>query len=185
MPHQLTGFTPSLMQKYLRNELIQYALIMVLVLIVFFIFSSTGIYEQFIQQPISSLFANSSALILNVLGYDSWAEDMNIHCGAAVVSISKGCDAIAPIFLSALAIALFPKVRMLNKVKGIIFVVLVLAILNLVRILSLVFSQLYYPEIFDFLHIEFWQFIFLVSSGALFIHWLIRNTKYDSAKVQL
>ncbi|MBK6354442.1 MAG: archaeosortase/exosortase family protein [Saprospiraceae bacterium] len=185
MPNHLTGLQPTFVQKYMKNELIQYAFIMVLVLIVFFLFSSTGIYEKFIQQPISILFASGSANILKLFGYQSWAEDMNIHCGAAVVSISKGCDAIAPIFLSSLAISLFPKVTLQNKVSGILWVVLVLGILNLVRILSLVFSQLYFPEIFDFLHIEFWQFVFLVSSGALFIYWLIRNTKYDPAKDQL
>ncbi|MDQ3141515.1 MAG: archaeosortase/exosortase family protein [Bacteroidota bacterium] len=158
--------------RWIKSELIQYIIILVLILASFYAFASTRFYSEYLQIPISTISAKICTYLLNLVGISASVQSVLISIGEESVSISKGCDGIAPIILVSLAILFFPTQSKRIKLYGILKIVTILFLLNLFRIITLVLSKLYAPTIFDFLHIEFWQITFIIVSSVLFIKWL-------------
>ena len=54
---------------------------------------------------------------------------------------------------------------------------LFLLLLNVVRIVSLYYSGAYYPRMFDVLHIDLWQPMFILLPLVLWLMWVRRSLR--------
>ncbi len=123
-----------------------------------------------------SLNARLSGCILKFLGQDITVAGISIYSPGFSVSIQKECDAIDPIVLFICAVLAFPT-PFFRKVPGIIAGTLLLVALNLIRIVSLFLAGEYLPRLFDILHLELWQGLFIISAVVSWVFWLLWATQ--------
>lgn len=114
--------------------------------------------------------ARASTFILNVFGENASARDTSVSSARNSVNIRHGCDAIEPSALFLAAVLAFPA-AFKSKLPGLIAGTLILAIINLVRIVSLFYVGIFKQEWFDFMHEDFWQPLFILLALSLWIAW--------------
>jgi len=120
-----------------------------------------------------------SAGILNIFGADVTSRAEIISSDDFSVSIEEGCDAIAPAILYAISVAIFP-IATRTKWRGLFLGLLAIAVLNIIRIVSLYFTGVHAPSLFEFMHVDFWQAIFIVFTAGIWIYWM----RWASAQTQ-
>ena len=120
--------------------------------------------------------AKLSGYILGLLGQDVTVRDTSISSPAFSVTVKQGCDAIEPTALFICAVLAFPA-PFASKIPGIIVGALFLAVLNLIRIVTLFLTGVYFPNAFQFMHIEVWQVIFIPLAVLFWILWLLWATQ--------
>lgn len=114
--------------------------------------------------------AQASAGILRVLGEQATTREESINSPRGSLRIARGCDAVQPSALFVAAVLASP-VSMWAKLPGMILGTVLLILLNLVRIVSLFYIQIYFPRAFEVMHIEVWQALFIFLAIALWAWW--------------
>jgi len=119
--------------------------------------------------------ARASAAILNVFGEGASASGTSVASPRYSVDIRHGCDAIAPSALFISAVLAFPA-GMWSKLPGLLAGTLVLAVINLVRIVTLFYTGIYKPSWFETMHVDVWQPVFILLSLVLWVLWALWST---------
>ncbi|HRY33191.1 MAG TPA: exosortase H [Bacteroidales bacterium] len=150
--------------------------IFVLVLIVFYVFWLSKFADTRVQPAIASLNASISAFLLNLFGQGTTASGDIISSAVFSTSVRRGCDAVEAMALFTVAVLAFPA-RAKYKGYGVLAGILILFFLNIIRIMSLFLTGVYYPSAFEFMHVEVWQILFIFFAIALFFIWLKRTNR--------
>jgi exosortase H (IPTLxxWG-CTERM-specific) len=116
--------------------------------------------------------ARLSGYILKFIGQDITVGDASIFSPGFSITIKQGCDAIEPTALFICAVLAFPA-AFPKKIAGIVAGTLLLAILNLVRIVTLFLVGLYLPSVFELMHADVWQGLFIFFAISLWGLWLL------------
>lgn len=121
-------------------------------------------------------YANVTALVLRGLGHDASVTGTSVMTPRYSVRIAQECSALEPtaLFLAGV-IAL--QVRRGTRWKGILLGVLLLAVTNVIRIVSLFYVGIYKPEYFNIVHIDVWQALFVVLAIGYWALWAMWATK--------
>ncbi|NIS09715.1 MAG: hypothetical protein GWO07_13365 [Candidatus Dadabacteria bacterium] len=119
-----------------------------------------GLYE-------SGLIA-SCVKILNFLGLKSTGQGSLLFLPGITFDVRFGCNGLEAVLIYAVAVISFPA-KWLKKLIGIAAGLVVIQIINLLRIVGLVFSGVYYREIFDLLHIYIAQGIMIAVALGVFL----------------
>lgn len=129
--------------------------------------------QNHVLRPYQRLIAACAASAINFLGYEVTAEERTIRSHRFSVSIADGCDAVEVSLLLAVAIVTFPA-RARWKLVGLILGLAAIALLNLIRILTLWLIGVHWRAVFDFVHFSLWPFVFICFTLVLFVAWLRR-----------
>jgi exosortase family protein XrtF len=176
----------------LKKILIQYKPFFIfLIKFVLFYFVFAFAYSLFLDQfdtsrfeldSITKMVSNHTAYIMNFFGEDykvlpnEFEASMKvIYRGKYVARIIEGCNAISVIILFAAFIFAFAS----NWTKTIFYIVigsLLVYVLNIIRIVLLVWAIYYYPEYQELLHGTIFP---LFIYGVVFILWIIWVTKFS------
>ncbi len=111
-----------------------------------------------------------SNAILKALGQHTAVTGVTIQSPKFAVAIQRGCDAVEPTWLFCSAVLSFSS-SWVHKLLGVFAGIILLQILNLIRIVSLFWIGLHWPEIFNSVHMEIWPVVFLLVAILLFIGW--------------
>ncbi len=165
-----------------NRPMIIYVLLVVTFSILFIILTNQSWFEQ-ISNKILSGYSSISSSILNLFGQNTTSNGELIQSNKFSMQVKKGCDAIAPMILFIISIAFFPTQHK-KKILGIILGIAFLAVLNIIRIVSLYFVGAYTNEIiFEIVHVDIWQIFFIVLTLFAWIYWLkisyLDKTKTD------
>lgn len=114
--------------------------------------------------------AQASAMICNIFGEGATTRDTSLSSPRFSVDIQHGCDAIEPSALFIAAVLAFPA-SLRSKIPGILTGTLVLAVINLIRIVTLFYTGIYFPRAFQIMHVDVWQPIFIVLSLTFWVIW--------------
>ncbi len=125
--------------------------------------------------------ASMSTMILNVFGEGATTRGTSVSSPRYSVDIRHGCDAIEPSALFLAAVLAFPA-RWRSKLLGVLIGTLVLAIINLVRIVTLFYTGIYKPSWFDAMHVDVWQPIFILLSLTFWVIWALWATRPPAAQ---
>ena len=157
--------------------------LVLLLLTCFLLTFSTTDWFLLIREPLTIAFAFMGGLVLDILGFATTVKGTAIFSSKFSVDIKQGCDAVAPIFVYVSTILVFPTTWHM-KLKGLIYGLLAMTIMNVIRIVTLFISGVYFPDLFSFLHYRFWQVLFVVFVAALWIIWFnnIEHAEKNSAK---
>jgi exosortase H (IPTLxxWG-CTERM-specific) len=164
-----------------KLPVIYFVLGFAVLMILFYIFWLSEYSQKSFQLDIVSVNAKISSFFLNILGMKTTTQVGTITSPNFSVSIARGCDAVEAMALFASALLAFPS-KWLPKIIGLFAGVAILFSLNIVRIMSLFLTGLYYPKAFEFMHVEVWQVLFILFAVGLWIFW-IKLTRKGSPNV--
>lgn len=159
------------MKKLFQSEIAKFILKVLLIYVAWYV-----VYELWllptgiIDEPLSVNIASVSAGILSFLGEDVFFYERIVGiAGAGGIEIVDGCNGIAAIGLFIGFIYAYPGAwgpRILFSIFGIAVIYLV----NISRIVVLAYTQLHWPQGFDFTHEYSTTTIFYI---AIFVLWMI------------
>lgn len=138
--------------------------------IVFYLLTNADWFDT-VRSPLISVYTTLSSVILSIFGFDMVSSGSILSNGRFSVDVQEGCDAVVPTILFITAVLVFPT-SWKHKLKGLTFGVPSLFAINLFRIVTLFLTGLYIPSLFDFMHVEFWQALFILATVLIFISWL-------------
>lgn len=151
--------------------MILYSVFVIVFTILFLVLTNQAWFET-LSAPVLAAYATISSGILNLLGQGTSASAENISSSAFSLQVKKGCDAIAPMILYVVSILAFP-ITMKWKWKGVLYGILALAGMNIIRIVTLYFFGAYTsPAIFDIMHVDVWQILFIAFTVFLWLYWM-------------
>lgn len=123
-------------------------------------------------QPFSHDLAFASAAAINLFGGDAAANGaiLSLVKAGGGVEIANGCNAIEASILLAAAILAFPA-RPGRRLIGAAIGILMLQLVNLLRIISLLYLSRYAPSWFDFFHLYLWDALIMLDGLLIFLVW--------------
>ena len=160
-----------------RSSILLFILGFVVIIGLFYAFFSTEFFKEHILAHVANANAAISSVILNLLGQGTTASGSSVTSSVFSIKVETGCDGIEPIALFATAVLVFP-VAFNYKWPGVIAGSVFLAVMNLLRVISLFLVGVYIPSFFDFMHVEVWQVIFIILAiitWLIWIQWVMRK----------
>jgi exosortase/archaeosortase family protein len=89
------------------------------------------------------------------------------------VLIRNNCNAVYEMGLYTALTLAYPAPAG-QRTAGILLALVVLYVVNLIRVLSLLYTGYLFPGFFDTAHVYVWQVLFVVVIGGLWLNWLKR-----------
>ncbi|MCX6291293.1 MAG: archaeosortase/exosortase family protein [Bacteroidetes bacterium] len=154
----------------IRHPFILFLAGVILQMILFYILYYNAALQDTIFFHVVNLYASLSSKILNVLGYGTTVLNDTISSSQFSVGIKKGCDALEPMALVTAGMLAFPA-SWRSKIKGLIIGLSFLFLLNIIRIVSLFLVGIYNHDLFETMHIDVWQIIFIILGTGYWILW--------------
>ncbi len=151
----------------------------VLFIVVFFtgyLIASINHIQNYWEQFFTLTTAKLAAQILTYLGMDIYAKGNLIAFHEFSVVIGPGCIAFYEIFVFSAAIIAYP-LKKKDKLAGVLLGVVAVWATNLLRVIGLFLSGIYFPSIFKLLHDHVAQAIFILFMVVLWISWVEKCTK--------
>lgn len=156
-----------------KRPLLRFVALLAVYLAVFYGLSATAWFREGVLSNSMRLYAGAGAMALRMLGQDARAIDHTIVSPRGAVAIHRGCDAAEPIALFIAAVLAFPA-KWRERIMGVTLGVAALMALNLLRIVSLCLISTHLPRIFDLMHVDVWQAVFIFIALALWSMWALR-----------
>ncbi len=159
-----------------RRPLLRFFLVFALCMSGFYGLSATAWFERWGWVPYLELNARISGAILGAFGETIAVSGRALSSPRAALAIERGCDAIHPTLLFLAAVLALPAAWG-RKLAGILAGSALLALLNLMRIVTLYYVRADWPKLFDVMHLEVWQATFIGIALALWIIWALWATR--------
>jgi exosortase/archaeosortase family protein len=153
-----------------RHTVLRAVIIFTLLMGLFYAFIHTPLTGGQVFRPYLQGIAIAIAAIVNLFGYGASAVDMSVISSAFSMEIIRGCDAIEPTAIFVSAVMASP-VSAWSKIAGILCGTLILALVNLLRLVSLFFIGAHLPSVLDIMHEDVWQVAFIVLAITLWATW--------------
>ena len=114
--------------------------------------------------------AHLTAMGLSVLGEVVRVEGVSLYSPLLNMRIVSECTAITPTMVFAAAVLAFPSSKSV-KLKGLMFGIGALYLINLVRVVSLFYIGTHAPDQAEFAHIVVWQVVMVLVAIGLWSLW--------------
>ncbi|MEM1120698.1 MAG: archaeosortase/exosortase family protein [Bacteroidota bacterium] len=153
----------------------------VICILVFYALYYSSWFETNLKAPILSAQAVAGGALLNLFGYSVSVAGEVISGSGATVKIAGGCDGLEATALFLAAILVFP-LPFKYKWPGLLSGLVVLSILNVLRIVGLYLTQKYWPEAFDFMHIQGGLYLYSIITILMMLiwaDWALKNYKKE------
>ncbi|MDP1622591.1 MAG: archaeosortase/exosortase family protein [Bacteroidales bacterium] len=140
-------------------------------MILFYVYWLSDYSQNIVQPKVVQVNAGLSNFILNIFGMGTTTVNGTISSARFSVNIARGCDAMEAMALFASALLTFPA-RWNYKLIGFFSGIALLFSLNILRVVSLFLTGIYFPKAFEIMHVEVWQVLFIIFAIGLFIFWI-------------
>ena len=154
-----------------KNLVFQFAAGFAGLLALFYVLTLTPWYTSVFRVYLRGTVATANAL-LHALGQATSVSGTSISSTVFSVDVRRGCDGLEPVALFGAAVLGFPLVGIRRKLCGIAAGVTGLLALNQLRIVSLYFIGVHWPLLFEMMHVEVWQVVFILLSIVLWAFWI-------------
>ncbi len=153
-----------------RFIIIRFLGIFAILISLYYLSVSSGWFDSLIMAYADSA-AKATSWILVLLGEDASSKADILSSSRYSLVVGIGCEGSEPIALFLSALIAFPIAWKL-KIRGILVGSAALYFLNLFRIVGLYYSGIYYPDMFNMLHVEIFPIVFIVIALILWVIWL-------------
>ncbi len=137
-------------------------------------YAGTMLERKFLDNGVWQWYLHANAYvaggILNHFDQFVTVEDDIINSSRATLKVAVGCDAVYPTALFAAAVLATP-FAWGYRILGVMFGAFSLAGLNIIRILTLYYIRAEHPTVFNVVHIDVWQALFIFLTVLLWIFW--------------
>jgi exosortase/archaeosortase family protein len=148
---------------------------------IFYAFWFSEIFKVNILAPVVKANALIASKVLNIFGFGTQSNGTDLYSPAFTISVKQGCDAIEPIAIFTFAVLLFP-VSFRTKAFGLLVGIPLLWLLNQVRIISLFVFGIYSSTLFDIMHVQVWQAVFIGVTLVTLAYWIVWALRSDRMK---
>ena len=124
-------------------------------------------------EPFTAAIAKASGATLKLIGQGTTMQGTVIRNPRFAVNIQNGCNGVEAMLIYFAAVLAFPapwKSRLAGLALGFVAIQLV----NLVRVVALFLTGVYFPKLFDSSHTVVWQTVVILSGVVLWIVWANR-----------
>jgi len=135
----------------------------------FFILISHTLDKYFVF-PFTVLVAKTSAVILQITGFQTSVEGTYLRSPEASLNIGTGCNGIEAVVIFISAILAFPA-RLKSKLAGLVLGFIGIFVINQTRVVGLFLVNLYASQHLDLAHTYIGQTYVIISGLALWILW--------------
>jgi exosortase H (IPTLxxWG-CTERM-specific) len=120
--------------------------------------------------PFTAAIARTSAAVLDLLGQPIRIEGTRVYGESFAVDIENGCNGIEALIIFLSATLSFPA-PWPARLAGLAIGVIGIQIVNLVRVVALFLTGVYFPSFFDSSHTVVWQTVVILFAVLLWIFW--------------
>ncbi|MGA2281772.1 MAG: exosortase H [Verrucomicrobiota bacterium] len=154
-----------------KNPVLRFVVVFGLLLGLFYAVVPPSSFHNTLSAPYLRFSARMASPVCNWFGQRTSAVGATISSARFSLRIGPNCDASDPSALFVAAVLAFP-VPFRRKIPGILLGAMILAVVNLVRIVSLFLVGVYFPKAFDWMHVEVWSAIFILLAIVLWTLWI-------------
>lgn len=126
-----------------------------------------------VVEPFTAAIAGTSGVVLNALGQHVSQNGTILRSAKFAVNIRNGCNGVEAMLIFLAAVLAFPA-SWKSRAAGLILGILAIQIVNLIRVVALFLTGVYFPRIFDTSHTVIWQTIVILVGVLLWIFWANR-----------
>ena len=158
--------------RFLKNPAIQYLGLFALLAVCFFSVLATPWAERLFVQPFTQLLVDISAFLTQPFDKRVIAEGdiLRFSDGLGAVQVLAGCNAVEVCALLSAAILAFPG-RLRDGLIGAGVGIVALQVINLARIISLLYLSRGSAEMFEFFHLYVWDAMIGLEGLLIFFFW--------------
>src|SRR5262245_40976428 len=155
-----------------RREMTFLLLFLVLLAGGFTVISINWVNDHAVE-PFTAGVARASGAMLNLPGQTWPLKGTVIQSPRFAVNIRNGCNGIEAMLIFLAAVLAFPA-SWRSRLIGLGLGILAIQIVNLVRVVALFLTGVYFPRLFDSSHTVIWQTIVILFGVLLWIFWANR-----------
>jgi exosortase/archaeosortase family protein len=133
-----------------------------------------GINESFFDACLTG-YARIAHAPISLLDRSAIVVGNEIH-GRYAIRIIKGCDAMEAKILFASAVLAFPGATWPRKLAATALGLLTLGVVNVLRITSLYYVGIAFPNLVEVLHLEIWPLAIIALAAGLFLVFVAHST---------
>jgi exosortase/archaeosortase family protein len=155
-----------------RRPIFRFVLVFGICVALFYLLSATAFFRERFFPWYLGVSAKATAAILTGLGQGASASGNRVASDRFSMLVERGCDAVEPtaLFLSAV---LASPVALRLKAPGLILGTLALALVNLLRLVALFLTGIYWRGAFEIMHVDVWQAIFIFLALLFWVVWAL------------
>jgi exosortase H (IPTLxxWG-CTERM-specific) len=155
-----------------RRE-IRFLVLFVVLLAGGFTLISVNWVNDHVIEPFTAGIARVSGATLDLLGQDVSMSGTMIRSPKFAVNIRNGCNGVEAMLIFLAAVLAFPA-SWKARISGLALGILAIQVVNLIRVVALFLTGVYFPRIFDTSHTVIWQTIVILFGVLLWIFWANR-----------
>ena len=155
-----------------RKE-IQFLVLFVVLLGAGFTLISVHWVNDHVIEPFTGGIARASGATLNLLGQHVAMQGTVIRSSRFAVNIRNGCNGVEAMLIFVAAVLAFPS-SWRSRLVGLVLGIAAIQVVNLVRVIALYLTGVYFPKLFDASHTVVWQSIVILFGVLLWILWANR-----------
>jgi len=159
-------------ERTIRPEIRFVLIFLILIGAFYLVYYNTIDYFGFLK----AIIANALSFTLSLVGIKAIVHGEDILLGSFSLRIIEECTAVFASLIYVSCVLAYPA-NLKSKLIGIGFGIPVIQAVNIIRLVVLSITGLYYPGIFEFVHTYIWQSIFIIFVIAVWLVWLERFVK--------
>ncbi|HEV7517311.1 MAG TPA: exosortase H [Thermoanaerobaculia bacterium] len=171
-PVRPSGVEPASVWRQHRREITFLVLFLMLLGGSFALISLNWVNDHAIE-PFTAGVARASGVGLNLLGQDVTLRGTIIQGRRFAVNIRNGCNGVEAMLIFLAAVLAFPA-SWRSRLLGLGLGIAAIQVVNLVRVIALYLTGVYFPKLFDASHTVIWQSIVILFGVLLWILWANR-----------
>ncbi len=142
-------------------------------LLSFFTLLRMNMFHDYVAEPLAVAFTTIGGLALNLLSMKATASGTMLRVDGFAAQIDDVCTGIFVVSIYLSAVLAYPS-RGGEKLKGLLLGASTILVLNLIRVVSLMYIGRYLPQFFETAHLLVWQSLIIFSALVVWIYWTER-----------
>ena len=142
-------------------------------LVTFYTLLRTRVVHDFAAEPLAMALTSLGGLVLNVLSMKATASGTLLSVEGFAARIDDVCTGIFVVAIYLSVVPAYPS-QAVQKLKGFLLGASVILILNLLRVISLMYIGRYAPAFFETAHLLVWQSLIIFTALLVWIYWTER-----------
>lgn len=155
-----------------RRE-IQFLALFLGILVGGFTLLSVNAVNDHVIEPFTAGVAQASGVALNVIGQNIEKDGTILRNDEFAVNIRNGCNGVETMIIFLAAVMAFPA-SWAARLAGLVLGILAIQVINLIRVVALFLTGVYFPDFFDSSHTVVWQTVVILFGVFLWIFWANR-----------
>jgi len=133
----------------------------------------TSMVRQYVAEPLAVAFASVGGFALNLLSMKATRTGTLLSIEGFAAQIDDVCTGIFVVAIYLSAVLAYPS-GAAQKLKGFLLGTSAILVLNLIRVISLMYIGRYIPDFFETAHLLVWQSLIIFSALLVWIYWTER-----------